>query len=361
MEAVDLTEITQHRVRNAKYALAARHTDFESMSELVNEQVPDRLQLLLTSSLVMGLSTSTSDIDLIAVVREKLDEDRAPAQLFGHDRRVDLILYSEDEVDRSLKQLTETAEHDLPVILRRFREWPPDILRPKYLERVINGVSSELACPYLHHLGPLSRVWAIRSFDQLRAATVHTLLAQTAGERRSPLAYALRAVTHAMDVVMSLSGDVYSNPKWYALRWERFTARLVDRSVPPDLVDLIDRSWADLKALLRSGSADDAMGDAVLAIYRSVCGQLAFDPDTPVGASDVVIAAPTESRALSAEATMLTSPNGRVALFNSTGPVPTSVPTMDAIQRLSPAAAAGLLRASRSKMLDVSITSAESR
>ena len=53
-------------------------------------------------------------------------------------------------------------------------------------------------------------------------AAVHLTLSERAGEARAPCAYAHHVLLHLLDVVLSCHGDVFSNRKWYLLRWRRF-------------------------------------------------------------------------------------------------------------------------------------------
>ncbi len=65
-------------------------------------------------------------------------------------------------------------------------------------------------------------MWKWSSLHTAVRHVFHLRLAEAAGETRGSAGYALGALLHLMDAALSHAGDVYSNRKWYLLRWQRF-------------------------------------------------------------------------------------------------------------------------------------------
>src|SRR5688500_8288291 len=189
-ENLDIIDFEHERVANGEKALATVDLSLERLGELVEYQLDGYFDLLLTSSSVQGLATKTSDFDLICIVEEGLDEDRGAAQMFKNGRRFETIIYSTGEVEEAIANLHSLDVADLPELLRCLHSWDASaVIRLKYLERLVNGVSHRREMPYRQHLPALCRAWSILSYDKARQFAMLAVLAQRAGERRSPAAY----------------------------------------------------------------------------------------------------------------------------------------------------------------------------
>jgi hypothetical protein len=213
------------RLRNVDTFLATRGLTRAGLDELMRARTGSARHLLLTSSPVHGIANSTSDIDFIRVEEKAVEGARMATQLFEQDQHLEAVSYGAAEVDDALADLAKAAVLDPADVVLAHRGWDKGHeLRRKYLERIVNGVSLDGSSPYLDHLPQLARVWKWSSLHTAVRHVFHLRLAEAAGESRSSSGYALGALLHLADAALSHAGDVYSNRKWFLLRWQLFLA-----------------------------------------------------------------------------------------------------------------------------------------
>lgn len=244
------------RLANGDAFLATRGLDRAGLSALLRAKTGDALHILLTSSPVHGLANPTSDLDFIRVQAEELTGPRMATQLFEGGQHLEAISFGEIETERALADLARLAADEPTGIVAGHRRWDKcHDLRRKYLERLVNGVNLDGTSPYLGHLPALARVWKWCSLHTAAEQVYFLRLAEAAGERRGRVGYALGALLHLMDAALSHRGHVYSNRKWYLLRWTRFLAS--DEAGGP-LVEEVERVRQRVEVVL--GGADTDLG-----------------------------------------------------------------------------------------------------
>ncbi|WP_019058518.1 DUF6001 family protein [Streptomyces prunicolor] len=211
------------RVGNVDTFLAARGLTPDAIERLLTQRTGPARHFLLTSSPVHGLANATSDVDFIRIQSEPMTGARMATQLFEGPNHLEAISFAEDEVHAALADLRALADADPRQAVLAYRGWDKGHeLRRKHLERIVNGVALDRSLPYLDRLPELARLW---KWSALHTATEQVLflwLAEAAGERRGRVGYAVNALLHLMDAVLSHHLDVYSNRKWFLLRWTRF-------------------------------------------------------------------------------------------------------------------------------------------
>lgn len=211
------------RLRQADAFLHERGLTRASLAKLLNERFGMARYQLLTSSSVHGLANATSDIDFIRIQQPELSGARMAIQVFEQGQHIEAISYSVSEASRALAELDALAESPPAAVVAGYRAWDKaNELRRKYLERLVNGIALDGNAPYLGHTPALARVWKWASLQTAVDQALFTVLAQSAGESRGRIGYALNVLLHLMDATLSHHQLVFSNRKWYLLRWQRF-------------------------------------------------------------------------------------------------------------------------------------------
>jgi hypothetical protein len=363
------------RLRNVDTFLATRGLDRVGLDKLVRARTGDARHLLLTSSPVQGLANSTSDIDLVRIEDDAIEGARMATQIFEQDQHLEAISYGAPEVDAALADLAAAAELDPAGVSEAHRRWDKGHeLRRKYLERIVNGVSLDGTSPYLDHLPPLARMWKWASLHTAVRQVFHLRLAEAAGETRGSAGYALGALLHLMDAVLSHTGDVYSNRKWYLLRWQRFLAGGAVGGAMGGMASGVAGGAASGMSGSAAGGATGGTGPAALGERFAECdrrltdalrggagGALAGELSTALaevfalageGHAPALVLQPTADLpqlAFLPGAQMLV---GRTALFPGTGPLPTG--RIDVTPDAEPPGdPAGILRACRAGALQL--------
>jgi hypothetical protein len=213
------------RLRNADAFLATRGLDRGVLDRLLDSKTGEARHHLLTSSAVHGLANATSDLDFIRVQEQSVSGARMATQLFEEGQHMESITFGDEEVAEALAELESAAREEPARVVAAYRRWDKSReLRRKYLERLVNGVALDGTSPYVHHTPALARMWKWASLQTAVEQVFYLRLAEAAGETRGRAGYALGALLHLMDAALSHHGDVYSNRKWYLLRWQRFLA-----------------------------------------------------------------------------------------------------------------------------------------
>ncbi len=348
--------IERERSASAQSTLDRIGLSWFQLADLVHEQIDSLSLFLLTSSSVQGVATTQSDIDLIAITPQEIDEDRAPAQLFHRGRRFELIIFSDKEVAEVFDALSELVVQSPLGVLQRLRIWDRrNVISLKYLERIANGVRDQGDLPFFHHLPMVAQVWTLNSYDKARQYVLSALLAEAAGERRSPTVYSLRAVLYLMDVTMSLHGLVFSNVKWFPLRWQRFVDSGMASAVPSDLVREICAAYeVTLMSFLDPGSVKRVDFQA-LDLFKAMSIQLGLAHDLRPADSNEIFRRSSALLDFGGEAKLWVNPI-EFAILADGAVNDVLVQSVDDLAGLPAPVAASLLRAARCRMLDLSLS-----
>jgi hypothetical protein len=189
-------------------------------------------QLLLTSSPVHGLANETSDLDFIRIQDEPIEGSRISTKIFENGHHLEVTSFSAQELERNLDALATLARCRPAEVVAGFRSWDSRFEpRRKQTERIINGITLDGDMPYIGSLPALSVVWSRASLHTAIEQAGHLCIAEAAGESRGRVGYAINAVLHLADALLSMCGDVYTTRKWYLLRWAR--ARLATTAGDP--------------------------------------------------------------------------------------------------------------------------------
>jgi len=254
------------RVESATAFLATRGLDLAKVGEIVRRAMGEVDVVLLTSSPVHGLANATSDLDTVCVSPGAAASLMA-TQMFAEGNHLEAVLFGTDHLDADLADLERVAALPLPEVVDAVRAWDKaHTVRRKYLERAVNGVSVDGTLPYADRLPALARAWTASSLDTAARAIAFASLAQRAGERRGTCGYAHTGFLHLADVVLSNHGDVFSNRKWYLLRWQRFLAGAGPSIEWKPAVDAVEQCRADVVAALRGDALVDVVGSLVEAL-----------------------------------------------------------------------------------------------
>lgn len=218
--------LVQRRIAHARAFLKTRGLDFDWLRKSLEARLESPVHLLLTSSPVQGLANSKSDIDIICVAKDTVDVGRMSSQVYCGDEHIDTISFTESEVNTCLRRAQASCDDTPASALDAVLSWNSrESIAKKYFERIVNGVDVSEAMPYEPYLPALATLWRLHSFHEFARSAICALLAEAAGEIRGRVGYALNSLFLAMDMIMSHTGDVYSNKKWHLLRWSRFVAQ----------------------------------------------------------------------------------------------------------------------------------------
>lgn len=233
--------------------LASRGLTPEGLDRLLSGRTGKARHFLLTSSPAQGLANATSDVDFIRIQSEPMAGARMATQLFEGTDHLECISFSHEEADAALADLRALVDVEPRQAVLAYRGWDKrHELRRKYLERMVNGVALDRTLPYLDHLPQLARLWKWSSLHTATEQVLFLSLAEAAGERRGRVGYAVNALLYLMDAVLSHHLDVYSNRKWFLLRWTRFRA---ERRTDP-LVAAVDALRAPVSEALAGKDVD---------------------------------------------------------------------------------------------------------
>ncbi|MFD8498250.1 DUF6001 family protein [Amycolatopsis sp. NPDC059657] len=205
--------------------LLDRGIAYERLGAIAENRTGAAKHVLLTSSPVQGLANASSDIDLIRIQESPLSVPRMATQIFEDGHHLEVISFGSDEVSQALADLRELAGRAPAELIAGLEGWDrAHEVRTKYLERIVNGVAQDWSLPYADSHGDLAVVWMWGSLHRALKQILFLRWAEAAGETRGRLGYAVNAVLYLMDAILSGDGDVYSNRKWFLLRWSRWLA-----------------------------------------------------------------------------------------------------------------------------------------
>jgi Family of unknown function (DUF6001) len=265
------TAFAKRRVEQTVAALERCGTSMASVRSLFADEASEARHLLVTSSVSQGLANVNSDIDVIGITDNSTPAVKMAVQKFVGRTHYEIIMFSLNEWHRSLAGLERAAESPLSEMLEAARTWNKTYpVALKYLERVVNGVDLGGTMPYLDALPALSVFWKFRSFEVARKSVLCALLAERTGETRGRLGYAINALLDMMNAILSHHGRVFSNRKWYLLRWRSF-ARAGD--CPPAFATVagaIDTLFDMVSAACRDPRMCLDLGPFLVPLYQSV-------------------------------------------------------------------------------------------
>jgi hypothetical protein len=339
------------RHANVSAFLAARDLDADWLGGFIRDRVgADRV--LLTSSPVHGLANPTSDFDFIAIRAAALDGPRIATKIFERGHHLEVVSFSAAEVTRNLDELATLATRPPGEVVAGFRSWDRRFEpRRKQTERIVNGITLDGAMPYLSSLPALSTVWSSASLHTALEHVAYLCLAEAAGERRGRVGYAVNAVLHLADALLSGQGDVYTTRKWYLLRWVRADlARTARDPAVRDAARAVDALRAGVGAAL--GQPDAPLAPRYLEVGARVAEAVA---GVRVSAVTVAARGPVEHHEFLPGAGLLIGPGGSVPVPGWPVPDAVDVP-FDGLASLRPRDAAGLLRAIRAGLAAVAVT-----
>lgn len=260
--------LAERRFADSTAFLESRDTNFAKMLHVVAQEVEGLQRMLLTSSAVHGLANTTSDIDTICIIDGKDLTARTATQFFDGGNHFETIFFTTSEADRELERLRQAASGSAAQTYAAYQAWDKNgPMKRKYLERLVNGVTADGLSPYLAHLDALGPLWRAASLGQAIMAASCMTLAMTAGRQQAAFGYGINAVLFAMDALMSHHGQVYSNKKWYRLRFSRFLAK-VDLS--DSLSPLANRLVNHWNGLLRGLQGGDIPAENLAEIFATV-------------------------------------------------------------------------------------------
>jgi hypothetical protein len=249
--------------------LRERAIRYERLGEIVERRTGPARHVLLTSSPVQGLANATSDIDLIRIQEDPLPGAKMATQIFEDGHHLEVVSFGAAEVARALADLRALAGHDPAGLVAVLDGWDREHeVRTKYLERIVNGVAQDWSLPYGGWHGDLGVVWMWGSLHKALKQALFLRWAEAAGESRGRLGYAVNVVLYLMDAILSSRGDVYSNKKWYLLRWNRWS--VTDPGRRDGVVRRLDEACAALTAAAKSPQTAQPLTRLLTGITRDV-------------------------------------------------------------------------------------------
>jgi hypothetical protein len=227
---------------------------------------------------VHGLANATSDIDTICVVDGPDLSERTATQIFDQANHYETILFSRGEIARELRRLDALAGAPEAAQVNAYRTWDKGgPLTRKYLERLVNGVAADGSLPFFDRLPALAELWRAASFARALVMAECAALAQRAGESRGSLGYAANCCLYVMDAMLSHHGHVYSNKKWFLLRFERFLTNGGNRGETAALAQALHDVWRRTAALLADGSDANGIATEIAAVVTAAERVFAID------------------------------------------------------------------------------------
>ncbi|CAN7771643.1 DUF6001 family protein [Rhizobium leguminosarum] len=249
ISSIDRTEQRELQlVANLRSFLSSRALDVSAIIGQASNLYPGSSYQLFTSSPVQGLATSTSDVDIILLLPGGQPDGMA-TQFYLNGAHCEVVALGIEDIEHALSMIGALAASSVIENFGAIDNWNSlTKVSRKYLERVVNGVSSDATVPFARSLAPLASVWAAQALQRLIDDIIALQLSIAANEVRAPVAYALAAVSNAMDVMLCARGFVYSNKKWILSRW-RNDGRL---ALEGTVVEKMHRQLGDLHGKLRS-------------------------------------------------------------------------------------------------------------
>jgi hypothetical protein len=268
---VAANDLAAFRASASKAFLETRDTSFGRLREIIEGQVDHIAHLLLTSSPVHGLANATSDIDTICVV-DGPDHfpERTATQIFDQSNHYETIVFTRAEVANELNRLAAVVAAPPEAQVRAFKTWDKGgPLTRKYLERLVNGVDTDGSLPYFDRLPALAELWCAASLARALVAIECAALAERSKQLRAALGYVVNGLLYAMDALMSRHGQVFSNKKWFLLRFGRFVESGAVEPGMADVATALDELWKIVfGALQRSTPAAGIAGEARALLAR---------------------------------------------------------------------------------------------
>lgn len=253
-------------INNSRDFLHARNITFTLLDEVSFQQCGHGT-LLLTSSAVHGISTMASDIDMLCVINEPVSTEQMATQVHKDGLHFELLLFNDADVQSAFAELSRLAQSTALVSLQSYFDWDKHNKIPrKYLERLVYGVTSDLATPYLAALDDLRVVVARKDLDVFRVNVACSRLAQRSEEPLAAIGYLMNALTAAMNTLLSISGWVLSNKKWTLRRW--------NKSRDLAFLEICPSHRIEVSTLMADLSKGAAILDDVLSRVESLLHQL---------------------------------------------------------------------------------------
>jgi Family of unknown function (DUF6001) len=269
--------LAEFRLTASAAFLETRLTSFARLREVIGRQVDGIAHLLLTSSPVHGLANATSDIDTICVVDgpDSLAE-RTATQIFDQSNHYETITFTRSEIISELNRLAAVVTNPPAAQVTAYQRWDRGgPLTRKYLERLVNGVGTDGSLPYFDRLPALAELWRAASLARALVAAECAALAERANEFRAAQGYVVNSLLYGMDALMSHHGHVFSNKKWFLLRFERF---LQSGALETDMAELatgFSELWQHVFGALRQGTPPPGFAaetHALLALMEQAFG-----------------------------------------------------------------------------------------
>lgn len=217
-------DMTAKGRRNTENFFNAAGIDREAFEAFALRRFDTDSCALYVSTVPRGLAGSTSDIDLILLVKKPLaPTDMNSNMLFYQGRRVGIKLIYDQDVASTFNALETICSQrsDLNTIAQTLKQQP---VKWADLERVVNGISFSTDSPFVDRLPILGRTAVAISLRDFAANALLCNLAARGAYGSGVYAYGFAALTAAMDVIMALCGRIQSNTKWTFERWQRFAA-----------------------------------------------------------------------------------------------------------------------------------------
>ncbi len=228
---------------------------------MTKNQYEEVAHTLVTSSPVHGVANAASDIDLICITARESDRGAMASQIYHEGQHLETVAFASSDVDLAMHTLAGYRAASPLETLRAYRRWDASqAVSRKYLERIVSGVATDRAVPYLDWNAALGSMWAVAAYDAFRQSAGFALLSLRAGEMRGAAAYSANALLHLMNALLSQRGWTVSNKKWTLLRWRRAARTLLDSDTQA-CADTVDALWPKLgTACVRGLASADASG-----------------------------------------------------------------------------------------------------
>ncbi|WP_321817259.1 MULTISPECIES: DUF6001 family protein [unclassified Paraburkholderia] len=307
---------------NVEAFLNSRKLSFSSLENVAKGQYKDVAHTLVTSSPVHGVANAASDIDLICITAVEADRGAMASQIYHDGQHLETVAFALSDVDLAMSTLAGYRTASPLDTLRAYRRWDDSqAVSRKYLERIVSGVATNRAVPYLDWNAALGSMWAVAAYDAFRQSAGFALLALRAGEMRGAAAYSVNALLYLMNALLSQCGWTVSNKKWTLLRWRRAGRALLD-SGALDCANSVDALWPKVGAACVRGLTSADASELIELVEQA-------DASTGFGAAYAVqtpTTRHTESAPFLPGSRVVLREDGRAALLPSFD-MPTSLTT----------------------------------
>ena len=218
-------ELKTVRYANVLEFLKDRKISFDILSRTIQLVAKEHDTPLIVSSVVQGLATPTSDIDIFLMSTADLKNSiPSPIDVSYEGNHIELTRYQDSVIRGKLNEIKRFAAMGTKEIVDLSANWSQSMQEFKKVlyERMVNGVTFSGNMPYIDYYADLSKIWIIDNYFLSYKCLIYASLSKQCYEEKACTGYIINSMLYLKNSLMSSYGDVYSGKKWLFLRWKKF-------------------------------------------------------------------------------------------------------------------------------------------